>query len=430
MKKLLTHNIGLKILAVLTAFVVWLVVVNYDDPVKTASFSNIPIIIKNADSLREKGKVFEVKNGLSSIDVTITAKRTILDTLSAENIIAEADVSNLSIMNTVTLNLSTNKNNAQIDSIKTDTPTLELLVENLKEISLPINVDVTGEPAGKYVVGDISYATNTVRVSGPESVVNNITSARCSISVDGRTSDISSSLDINLYDENGDKVEHDNVRKNISTINVTVAVVPTKVVPVRFEYSGVPADSFVIKGNAESNVEEVTIAGRSKVINNISVIWAGSKDLNVDKRTESLTGEVDIANYMPDGAKLVTADGFDGIAKVTINIEEYVTESVEVPFSSFGFHYLPEGYKARIVNERGEEEGSVTMKFQGMRSEMDKLDVNKYVGDVLLTEAIGDMKLKDEFTVTANVDANYVDADIYLLEADRVRVKVYKNDED
>ena len=44
LKMSLTNNIGLKFLAVLIALVLWLAIVNVNDPEKTITVSNIPII--------------------------------------------------------------------------------------------------------------------------------------------------------------------------------------------------------------------------------------------------------------------------------------------------------------------------------------------------------------------------------------------------
>ena len=45
MKKSLTNNIGLKLLAFIFAFMLWLLVVNIDDPVGSKTFENIPYTI-------------------------------------------------------------------------------------------------------------------------------------------------------------------------------------------------------------------------------------------------------------------------------------------------------------------------------------------------------------------------------------------------
>ncbi|MGN1171218.1 MAG: hypothetical protein ACI4SZ_06145, partial [Lachnospiraceae bacterium] len=88
MKKKLTANLGLKILAVLISVVIWFIVVNINDPVDKTVFRNIPVEILNADVITNEGKVYEVLDGSDTIDVTVLAKRSILDTLGKENIIA------------------------------------------------------------------------------------------------------------------------------------------------------------------------------------------------------------------------------------------------------------------------------------------------------------------------------------------------------
>ena len=59
---LLTNNILLKILSVLVAVALWLVVVNYDDPTITNTYSGIKVDIINANVLTDQGKVYEVIN--------------------------------------------------------------------------------------------------------------------------------------------------------------------------------------------------------------------------------------------------------------------------------------------------------------------------------------------------------------------------------
>lgn len=51
MKKGLMNNWGLKILSFLLAVMLWLIVVNIDDPVTTQTFNNIPVAVTNAEVL-------------------------------------------------------------------------------------------------------------------------------------------------------------------------------------------------------------------------------------------------------------------------------------------------------------------------------------------------------------------------------------------
>ena len=48
-KRILTSNLGLKIVSVLVACMMWIFVVNVDDPEKVQSFSDVKVEIRNSD---------------------------------------------------------------------------------------------------------------------------------------------------------------------------------------------------------------------------------------------------------------------------------------------------------------------------------------------------------------------------------------------
>ena len=56
MKNLFTKNLGLKIVSVLGAFILWLVVVNVDDPIISKTYTGIAVEVLNEDVLTEQGK--------------------------------------------------------------------------------------------------------------------------------------------------------------------------------------------------------------------------------------------------------------------------------------------------------------------------------------------------------------------------------------
>ena len=60
MKQKLTHNLNLKVLAVLFSIIIWIVVVNIDDPIKSVQFNDVPIDVINQQLLTEKNLVGEI----------------------------------------------------------------------------------------------------------------------------------------------------------------------------------------------------------------------------------------------------------------------------------------------------------------------------------------------------------------------------------
>mgnify|MGYP006990132785 CR=1 FL=1 len=73
--RMLTNNIGLKLLAVIVSCGLWFVVNNITDPIKPKNFNNIPVEFINVDAVTNEGKVYEVLDGTNLVNVSVTGKR-------------------------------------------------------------------------------------------------------------------------------------------------------------------------------------------------------------------------------------------------------------------------------------------------------------------------------------------------------------------
>ena len=92
MKEKLIKHLDLKILALLFAVILWLIVVNIDDPVKTVQFSGIKVQILHTSELEKQGLCYDVIEGTDTINVSVTGRRSIIEEISKENITATADM--------------------------------------------------------------------------------------------------------------------------------------------------------------------------------------------------------------------------------------------------------------------------------------------------------------------------------------------------
>ena len=391
--KIITNNFGLKILAVVIAFSLWLVVVNYDDPVISNTYSGIPVDIINVDALAASGKVYSVLNNTDVISVTITGKRTVVESIGKDNIKAVADLSNINSMNRVQITVSTNKNFEQLESIKSDIPTLELNIENLKELNLPIQVETTGEPASGYMVGDVVTGQNTIKVSGAESLVSRVASAKLIVDVSGRTSDMSTSADVLLFDSDGNEIDKSLLNLNVKSINVSVSILQVKAVNIIYSYSGIPADGYAIFGSIVGDRQAVYVAGKSSAVELMSSITIPPTAISVEGKDESFTTVVDLGKYLPDGIRLADAD-FDGKVAVTIDIEPTVTRVLNIPMNNISVTNVPEGYSASIyissdavsddenVNDEPETDVKIKVTTEGVMESYDSVIADDIIGYV------------------------------------------------
>ena len=118
LKKMLTDNIGLKVIALVLAILIWLFVSNQNDPVRSMILSNVPISIVNEDSFADIGMVAEPE-GSGTVTLKVTERRSVLNRLArnGSNFYVEADLENINEMNTVPLKVTCDNSAVTWDEI-------------------------------------------------------------------------------------------------------------------------------------------------------------------------------------------------------------------------------------------------------------------------------------------------------------------------
>ena len=89
-KDLILHNFALKILAVVLAVIIWVAIVNIDNPSRTTMISGIQVVFLNEDALGQKGYTYSVQSG-SVISISVKAPQSIAESLEASDFYAYAD---------------------------------------------------------------------------------------------------------------------------------------------------------------------------------------------------------------------------------------------------------------------------------------------------------------------------------------------------
>lgn len=373
---ILTHNFGLKLLALVVSCGLWFVVNSITDPVEKKPFSNIPVEIINEEMVTSEGKVYEILDGTNYVNVVVTGKRSVLDNIARDDLRAVADMSKLTFMNTVGIEVSSARNNSELD-FKTNIDNVKLLIENRKSIQKSILASVSGEPAEGYVVDRALASPNVVRFSGPESLIMQIDHVEAIANIEGSSSDISTSVDLKIYDAENKEIKSNSIKMNISTVNVAVSILATKEVPLEFTIQGEPADGYLVSREVVSVPEMVTIAGRSSVLDGISRISITDPALSAEDLTESTTSIVNIKKYLPSNVQF--ADGsYNGNVSVTIGIEKLVTKELEIPARNFAAGNKPEGFQLTL--KELVDKDSYVIRISGTQAAVDVVNAEEIIG--------------------------------------------------
>ncbi|MGN0482409.1 MAG: CdaR family protein [Lachnospiraceae bacterium] len=369
--KRLTNNLGLKLLSALFAVILWLVVVNIDDPQRTTKFT-IPITIENENYLTELGKYYKVVDEVNTVTISVTAKRTIVEKLSASDFKAVVNMENIEAYHQVKIEVTPLRFSNQL-TVTQKSDYLQVKVGELATKRFVVAAKIIGTPAKEAAVGEVKLSRNLLKVSGPQEVVENIDSAAVTINVDGFSSDVTDEMIPELYDADGKKIDTTEITMNIQTIQVTVSMMEVKTVPLRFQVSGTPPEGYQYV-TTRFTPESVKVKGSPTVLNTINAIEIPGEVLDLTGATENIQKTVDITTYLPDGIELV--DSEDGKITVVAVIDENETRTLSVPTENLTVQNLPENYEVRFAADK------VKISVTGFASVLDGVDANAITGTV------------------------------------------------
>ena len=234
MKKKLTNNLGLKIISFVFAVLLWLVVVNVDNPVKTKQFDSIPVKLQNANLITDEGLVYEILDSTGTVSVSVSAPRSYLELLSKDDIVAVADFNNITAANTINITYYSKRYNDRVTNFKGSIESVKLNIEPKKMLQLVLKTKTVGEVEEGYVIGKVTTDQNQVRISGPQSIVEQIKSAVISVDISGTTTDIATYADVKLYDAEEKEISSESIVKNVDSVKVGVEILATKIVPIQY----------------------------------------------------------------------------------------------------------------------------------------------------------------------------------------------------
>lgn len=366
MKDKNTNNLKLKIIAVLFATGLWMISININDPYQSKDYP-VSVQLLNMNNLTSAGKYVEVVNDSDEISVRVRGNRSVMDSFSASNIIATADLNDLDQNNRVPIKLSTIKTSgSKIESIRSNDTYLEVKVENIKRIQKSLEVMTKNVPEDGYMLGKVTTEQNALKISGPQSAVDMIDKAVVNFDLAGATDDVSMILPIELYDKEGNKIQDNRLTMSLKEVQCVATVLATKEIPIIATVKGIPAKGYAYTSEMVCEPTNVVVAAKANALRELKEITL-KEVIDLGKATQTVETVVDIREYLPENVILADA-AFDGKVKVTANVAETFTEEVEIPVEQIQIVNVPDGIKVEIK----EKNDNLTLKVGGFVSEKEK----------------------------------------------------------
>ena len=368
-KKGIFSNLGLKLIALLAAFVLWFIVMNIEDGVVTRTVLDIPVEMLNGDTILENGYLYNVTDG-ETVSVIVKGPSSIVENLEVDNFRATADLSKLSVTNSTTvkveLNASVQSSKAKKVTITPINQYVSLSIEEEVEKSIPVRVITSGTVQEGYALGNPVPTPNMVTVSGPESVLSNIVEARAVVDVTGAEGDIEKTVKIGCIDGYGVAIEKDNLTLSENQATINIPVYPTKEIPINVSTAGSVREGYGIR-SVNYEPTSIVIAGEAEALKNVDSI--NITGVLVTDAAENIERNIDIMEYLP--ADTIIADSSYSEIAVNVVIEAAVEQEVSFSKDDINIIDVDNAYSYEI-----EEPDMVKVKVKGFADEIADVGVN------------------------------------------------------
>ncbi len=322
--RLIINNFGLKVLAVVFAIILWLVIVNTEDPEKATTFT-IPIEVVNGNYLTDENLTYEILDNTDTISFTVSGRRSIVENLTADDFRAIANMQNIDeTMTMVPISLTATSYNSKLEITRRQSY-LMVSVEPLVTGEYEIMAAVDGAPESGYFVESLEVSPDVVSVTGAKSLVDEIDSVWTSINVYGAVETFSGVGEVYLLDENGNILDTERLDVDVPEVTVTANILMEKEVPLVFEVDGVPEEGYYAAA-PECDVETVIISGLPEIIEGIEELDISSSALSVDGATQDITATISLARQLPDGVTLYE----DQPDQLTVRVPVKHTSNIDV----------------------------------------------------------------------------------------------------
>ncbi len=348
MNKKIANNLSLKILSVAIAILIWLLVVNADNPIVTKSFVIGDVQLLNEAYLDADGKMCMQDDKQESIRVTIKTNRKTLDRITASDIKAVADLQQAVSLNTdpVMVPITVSCDKVLPDNIEVTPQNLSIHIEDKDTQEFVVNVTTNNtKPDKGYEVGTLTSNPEKLKITGPTSLINKIDKVNASVDVDGASEDVTEETDVKIIDKNGEEfTDTDMAYLNISKVSVTARLWKVRPeVRIKAEYEGTPADGYEVE-SISTTPNVISVAGSDEALSALeeqnNTITIPSSATDVSGKDSDYEVKINISDYLSQGLKL-TSDSSEDVF-VRVNILPQGSSVCEVPTKNIKVENAPE----------------------------------------------------------------------------------------
>lgn len=397
--KLLDSKVLWAVISLIASLFIWVYITGTQEEIITQSFNNVEVMLIGEDTLQATRGYVVTNVSAETVSVKISGTRGNIGTLSASDVKAVIDVSLISSTGTLTqyyaLTYPDNVNEDAVSLVSSNPQTISFDVTKMSSKSVPVEAKFVGSTAENYIAGEVEFEPKTIKVSGPESMLEKIDHIYAEMGGDDLTMTRTAEIPIVLIDKDGNTMESEGLEFDVPTVTVTIPISMMKEVPLYVQCvygAGATEENTVI--SIEPN--KIMISGDTEIVSGINRIDLATIDLT----DFSLTHQDTYLIPLPNGVENVT-----GVAQADVKIEITGVDTKVFTVTNISTRNLPSGYTLEEITTQ-----SLEVRIRAPQDVLDQLQPSNLsaVADLSDITQSGDMFVPVRIVVDGFTDAGAV----------------------
>ena len=400
MKRKLTNNISLKLMALAIGILVWLIVSNINNPLISRTYLIPKVELLNEAYIEDTGMVCMQDEKQSNVRVTITAEQKTLNRITADDIQVVADLQQAVSLDTdpVMVPLSASCKNAAMTTISVSPQNYSVHLEEKFTQEFAVNVNRGESKPGKgYEIGTQTVSPEKIRITGPKSLIGKIDKVTANVNVDGIIEDKTETVSLTITDKNQDILSEASM-SNLKIDNNANVYVTTRLWKVRTDvkmeagYVGEPKDGYFVD-SITTVPDTISLAGNTEALEalkeNNNTIEIPSELVDISGKKKDVEVKINLTEILPDGLKLTSGSSED--VWIRVNILPQGSHTYSVPTSEISVKNKPDNMQIFFDIDK------IEIRVKAVDGNLDDFDESKLDASV-------DLKDKEEGDYTIPVD--------------------------
>ncbi len=431
MNKFFTKNLPWKITSLVLATILWLFVINTQNPMQPEEIRVASVIIKGLPQLAEKGFVLKNQEEIRNQRFLIRVKgpRLQTDKLKIDN-----------TLTTVTIDLAQYMNDLSADSIQNVAKyyasfggiegisilsmrydVSNVILEREKTVTQSIRYSIIGNNNSEYTALTPIINPSTIEIGGAKSDVERVSEAVIEINIgDFSEDELIQTVPVKVYDDEGQEIL--GLKKSPQLVEVKLPIGKKKTVPLEATFSGKLPKGYVLT-NTIITPKQITIVGKADLVNAVQKIRLKEIQLNDIIQTSVVKTEL----ILPKGVQYI--DNIDNKVNVTVEIKKENSYEYTVPISELSIAVLGMGeglgYEVltnsieMILSATAEELLALTFKDITAKIDVTGLTDGEYTLPL-------DLTVPDNFTIVnkpININIRLITINEEILEEDEIQTE-------